>query len=95
MKDRTEEQLRATRPRIPLAEAAHFCLRHLFEDDQHRLRDEVLPGLCFEELIGALLLAEDAARGEDGQPPRHPGRRRRRLLTPWSKPRTGTYEGVA
>ena len=59
MKDYEESTYRDGRPSISSNEAVEFCLNRLFEDEEHSCTDEVVHGLTFEELIGALLLAED------------------------------------
>lgn len=59
MKDSTENELREERPEISAKEAVKFCLKQLFQDKEHTLEQEVALGLIYEEVIGALLLAED------------------------------------
>lgn len=59
MRDCTEQDLRESRPDVDGLECVRFCLKRLFEDNQHGIEDRVVGGLTFEELIGALLLAED------------------------------------
>jgi hypothetical protein len=44
-----------------MAEAVDFCLRQLYCDRRHCIDEEVVAGLTFEELIGALLLSRDTA----------------------------------
>jgi len=61
MKGRTKRELESDRPTIDTAEAVDFCLRQLYRDRLHRIDEEVVVGLTFEELIGALLLSRDAA----------------------------------
>jgi hypothetical protein len=46
--------------------ALSFCLDRLFADETHHLGDEVVQGLSFEELIGALLQGRDLAEKEEG-----------------------------
>lgn len=59
MRDCTEQSLREGRPDIDGLECVRFCLRRLFEDERLGIEDKVVDGLAFEELIGALLSAED------------------------------------
>jgi hypothetical protein len=40
--------------------ALAYCLKRIFKDRDHRATDEIVDGLTFEELIGALLLAGDS-----------------------------------
>jgi len=58
MRDFTEEELRVGRPTMAPADTIAFCLGRLFADRTRATGDEVVPGLTFEELIGALLQAE-------------------------------------
>lgn len=62
MKDFTRETLEAGRPTVEAEQAVAFCLDGLYADRSKRTVDQVVPGLTFEELIGALLLARDAIR---------------------------------
>lgn len=59
MKDATKQELEAGRPAPDAEELIQFCLDRLYEDRQHRVGDEVVKDLTFEELIGALLQARD------------------------------------
>lgn len=59
MKTHTKEQLEASRPQVEKEDAIQFCLDRLYEDKEHYIEDEVVKGLTFEELIGALLLAKE------------------------------------
>lgn len=61
MKGRTKAKLEADRPVIDCNQAVNFCLVQLYRDKEHVLSDEVCSNLTYEELIGALLLARDAA----------------------------------
>ena len=71
MKDYTKEELISTRPAASTLQAISFCLNELYRDDTHRLCDTVTHSndraLTYEELIGALLLAQDDARRRDGE----------------------------
>jgi len=59
MKLTTQNELERGRPEIGAGTAVEFCLHRLYEDRMHLCGDEVVRGLTFEELIGALLLARD------------------------------------
>lgn len=62
MKDFSKEQLRDSRPSISPIEGISFCLEQIYNDNDKTLSDTVVEGLTFEELIGALLLAEDSLK---------------------------------
>jgi hypothetical protein len=62
MKDCTKKALSATRPTKTAKETVSFCLSQLFKDKTHMIEDEIVKGLTFEELIGALLLAQDSLK---------------------------------
>ena len=64
MLDYTKKTLMKGRPRLSAADAVDFCLHKLFTDDTKFIGEDVVDGLTFEELIGALLLAMDANRGK-------------------------------
>jgi hypothetical protein len=59
MKDYTEEDWRGGRPDISALDAVSICLEQLFANNKKKGSEEVVPGLTYAELIGALLLAED------------------------------------
>lgn len=59
MKDYSQEELERTRPSINPNDAIECCLKALFEDKKHNIHDYVVDGLTYEEVIGALLLAND------------------------------------
>jgi hypothetical protein len=61
MRGRTKRELESARPTIDTLEAVDFCLQQLFRDRRHCIDEEVVAGLTFEELIGALLLSRDTA----------------------------------
>jgi len=46
-------------PELGTEEAISFCLDRLYEDNTHDIREEIVVGLSFEELIGALLSARN------------------------------------
>ena len=60
MKDYSEARWRESRPTHTAEECLQFCLDQLFKDRRHTRTQEVVHHLTFEELIGALLHAEDA-----------------------------------
>ena len=62
MKDFAREDLEGSRPSISVEETVDFCLKRLYADRAHCIDEEVVRGLSFEELIGALLLARDQAK---------------------------------
>ena len=62
MKDRSETELTDSRPDMTTVEAIDFCLRSLYQDRKHSIFDQVANNCTYEELIGALLLAQDAVR---------------------------------
>ena len=74
MKDFTKKELEEGRPNLSTEEAVVFAFDRLFEERTKNTSDEVVRGLTFEELIGALLLARDTARGL-------PTKRRRRAAS--------------
>lgn len=59
MKDFTQAELEASRSTVPADEQLDFCLARLYADRRHRVVQEVVHGLTFEELLGALLSARD------------------------------------
>ena len=59
MKDLSQQTLEAERPEVDVADALHYVLRSLYKDKTKTIGDEVVHGLTFEELIGALLLSRD------------------------------------
>jgi hypothetical protein len=59
MRDISQETLEASRPDKSAAECVDFCLRQLFQDRTHTIDQTVAGVLTYEELIGALLLAQD------------------------------------
>ncbi len=67
VKDTVREYDEASRPEVPASQAIRHCLDRLFADDTRSHHDEVVPGLSFEELIGALLLARDLAQDDRGE----------------------------
>lgn len=60
MKDFTKKELEGSRPAGEPVELIDFCLGRLYRDRRRQVTDEVVRGLTFEELIGALLVARDA-----------------------------------
>jgi len=59
MKDYNRSELEDGRPEKNAGDCIEFCLKQLYADRKHFITDEVVSGLTFEELIGALLLAKD------------------------------------
>ena len=59
MIDYTQSEIENNRPEKSVYECINFCLSRLYKDRKHRVTDEVVNGMTFEELIGALLLAKD------------------------------------
>lgn len=58
-----EERFRRGRPSVEPVEAVRFCLDQLFAGcETWEQDDEVVYHLTFEELVGALLLAEDSIK---------------------------------
>ncbi len=64
MKDHSKTSLESSRPRVTAFEAITFCLDRLYEDKTKEICDEVVDGMIFEELIGALLMARDLAEAD-------------------------------
>lgn len=67
MLDRSQFELEASRPTISGLQAIDHALHCLFIDRSRRITDEVVQGLLFEELLGALLLAKDAFESSDDE----------------------------
>ena len=59
MRSHSQEVLESSRPDGEAKELLDFCLARLYEDDEHDVEDEIVNGLTFEELIGALLESKD------------------------------------
>lgn len=59
MKHYSKEELESSRPNIDPHNAIDFCLKKLYADRKHCIEDEIVKGLTFEELIGALLVTKD------------------------------------
>ena len=59
MKDFSEEQCRMALPTEDAGRLVKFCLDRLFADRQRVTTDLVCFGLNYEELLGALLAAEE------------------------------------
>ncbi|MCK9632560.1 MAG: hypothetical protein M0R30_13090 [Methanoregula sp.] len=62
MKDFSERELRDGCPNMEPRDTVAFCLECLFKDKKHNITDRVTDRLTYEELIGALLQAEDIIR---------------------------------
>lgn len=65
MKGTARKTLEGSRPDGPAADRIRFCLKLLYDDRTKTIDDEVVGGLNFEELIGALLLGPDLACSEE------------------------------
>ena len=65
MKDFTEKELRQGRPNKDAKDTIAFCLESLFLDKNHTISDRITDRLTYEELIGALLQAEDVIRNNE------------------------------
>jgi hypothetical protein len=63
MKDYSQDQIEAHRPRVDALGALDFCLRALYRDRQHVISDTIVKGLDYEQLLGALSLARARALG--------------------------------
>ena len=61
MKNASTTILKNHRPNLATKDAVEFCLHRLFVDKKHHTSEQVVFGLTYEELIGALLLALDDA----------------------------------
>jgi hypothetical protein len=68
MKDCDRRFLEEGRPEVPATQAVDHCLDCLFSDNKRSIHDEVVKGLSFEELIGALLLSRDLAEDAEADP---------------------------
>ena len=64
MKDLNKDTLEMYRPDHSAAHCINHALNALYRDQSKCIEDEVVRGLTFEELIGALLLARDATENE-------------------------------
>lgn len=59
MKDESQETIESALPDMYAEDAVDFALKKIYKDDQRCLEDEVVDGLTFEELVGALRLAQE------------------------------------
>lgn len=59
MKGIKQFALHASRPEMDIADALGYCLSRLYADHAHTTDEEVVYGLTYEELIGALVHAQD------------------------------------
>ena len=62
MKDYDKELVESARPPMAPQEAISYCLHRLHEEKEHRMADLVAPQLTYEDLIGALLMGQDAIK---------------------------------
>ena len=58
MQDYSKEELETGYGTLNAEHTVNFCLNQLYADKTHKLSDEVVDRLTFEELIGALLIAK-------------------------------------
>lgn len=61
MKDYTEDSLPDARLDVPPLQAISYCIDRLLADRKHSLYSEVVRGLPFDALLGALKMAHDLA----------------------------------
>lgn len=59
MKDYSQSTLEGTRPAYSALHCIDHALSAIYRDKQHTIHDELVNGLCFEELIGTLLQAKN------------------------------------
>jgi hypothetical protein len=59
MKDTRKKILESSRPNHSASHCITHALNALFNDNTKSIKDEVVNGLTYEELIGTLLLAKD------------------------------------
>lgn len=62
MRDYDEKMLRGYKPSVSPSEAIEFCLEALCRDTVRKTTDEVCEHLTYEELLGALVLADEALK---------------------------------
>jgi hypothetical protein len=60
MKNIHKEYIEIGRPVVSGHQAIRYCLDCLYDDKKQATSDDVVAGLTFEELLGALLLGRDA-----------------------------------
>ena len=60
MLDHGRADLEGIEAEVSIEEAIEFCLRKMDEDKAHTVGQEIVKGLTFYEVIGALILARDA-----------------------------------
>jgi len=65
MKDTTRKTAESSRPDVSALQSISNSLEQIYADQEHNSSDDVVDGLKFEELIGALLQARDLAEQED------------------------------
>ena len=59
MKYLTKEDFEYSEPEEPLSVIIEFCLKKLYADETREACEEVVRGLTFEELIGALVKTQN------------------------------------
>jgi len=65
MKTYSKEKLETMRPDCSDRTCVEHCLTNLYDSKTLSIHDYVTPGLTYEELIGALILARDAIDQRD------------------------------
>jgi hypothetical protein len=56
MKGLTKDQLLSSVPSIKIKDGASYCIQQLIADTEHSIKEEIVRGLTYEEVIGILLL---------------------------------------
>jgi hypothetical protein len=67
MKDCPQKSLELGRPDVPPLVSINHALGQLFADRDRSIHDEVVKGLSYLELIGALLHARDLAESDEAE----------------------------
>jgi hypothetical protein len=68
MRDMSRSEIEGSRPELPVNEVVEVCYQKLIGDNKHGIEDEIVHGLTFEELLGALLLCRDHFEEHKRQP---------------------------
>jgi hypothetical protein len=61
VRDFTKKEIEETRPNQTPTYLVDFCLKRLYEDEEHITSEEIVHGLTFEELLGCLLCVRDTS----------------------------------
>jgi hypothetical protein len=67
VKDFDQAALETGRPSGTPLDLINFCLKALYNDRDHATHENIVRGLSFEELIGALLVARDSIQNQQQQ----------------------------